>query len=326
MDKEPLYRIKQVPEDFIVIEKPSLDLVDGGKYSYFTIRKRGYTTLRAVHMISRALGIEYKRVGYCGSKDKQAVTEQALSINDMPRERLAGLRLPGIGIEFIGQGERPLRLGELERNHFRITVREIAGLPKSISRYVNYYGSQRFGRHNAAVGRALVRRRYIEAITLICESSDEYADQLHTFLGEHPNNPIGALRLLPKTLLMLYVHAYQAILWNETVERFMERGGSAPFAPLIGFGTQTNDPVLGEIIENILTREGLTVRDFVFRDMPELCAEGGDRAIFVDVADLVIGPLEDNDLGPGKRSCIEFSLPPGSYATVFIDQLFSAVP
>ncbi len=318
------YRIKQVPEDFIVIEKPSLALVEGGKYAYFTVRKKGYTTLRAVHMIARVLGIEYKRVGYCGSKDKQAVTEQAFSINDMPKERLAGLRLPGVEINFIGRGERPLRLGELEKNHFRIIIREIQNLPTPISRYVNYYGSQRFGRHNAAVGRALVRRRYVEAITLICESSDEYADQLHTFIGEHPNNPIGALRLLPKTLLMLYVHAYQAILWNETVERYLEERGSALSAPLIGFGTQASDPLINKIVEDILTREGLTPRDFVFRDMPELCAEGGERAIFVDVPNLVVGRLEDNELGPGKKSCVEFSLPPGSYATVFIDQLFSA--
>lgn len=326
MEKELSYRIKQVPEDFVVIEKPSLDLAEGGKHSYFTVRKKGYTTLRAAHMIARALSIEYKRVGYCGSKDKQAVTEQAFSINDMPKERLVGLRLPGIDITFIGQGDRPLRLGELERNHFRITVREISKRPNPISSYVNYYGSQRFGRHNAAVGRALVRRRYIEAITLICESSDEYADPLHNFIGDHPNNPIGALRLLPKTLLMLYVHAYQAILWNETVERYLEQGGSAATAPLIGFGTQAGDKVMGAIIEDILTREGLTPRDFVFRDMPELCAEGGDRAISVDVPALVISPLEDNDLGPGKKASIEFSLPSGSYATVFIDQLFSATP
>lgn len=307
----------------MVVERPRLDPDPQGRYVYFNLRKKGYTTLRAVHSIARALGIDPKRIGYCGSKDKQAVTEQTLSAGDIAPERLAGLRMPGMEISIIGRGNRPLRLGDLEGNSFSITVREIDEPPKPMDSFINYYGSQRFGRHNAAVGRALIRRKYVEAITMICESSQDHAEELHSFIGLHPTNPIGALRLLPKTLLMLYVHAYQAAMWNESVDKYLEAGGKMNICPLIGFGTQSEDPLLSRIIDDILTREGLTLRDFVFRDMPELCSEGGERMIRVAVTGLRVGPAQANDLGPKQKALVEFSLPPGSYATVFIDQLFA---
>ena len=79
---------------------------------------------------------------------------------------------------------------------------------------------------------------------------------------------------------------------------------------------------LSKIIEDIMVREGLTFRDFVFRDIPELCAEGKERSIYVDVKDLKISVLEKNELGPGSKTRIEFTLPPGAFATIFVEQLF----
>lgn len=318
------YRIKQIPEDFIVTEKTKIVSNPLGKYTYLILKKKGHTTLKAVLAVARTLRIDSKRIGFCGNKDRQAVTTQAISINNLDPVMLSGLEIPGIEVQYLGKGDVPLRLGDLEGNIFKITLREVGFRPVLLRCFINYYGSQRFGRHNAAVGRALVKRKYVEAITLICESSPDFAENLHSFIGAQPSNPIGALRLLPKTLLMLYVHSYQAGLWNETVDKYLSAGGTAQEAPLIGFSMKYPDTIMEGIIKEIVIREGLTFRDFIFRDLPELSAEGGSRKIYIEVEDLRVGDLEKNELGLNSKLIVEFSLPPGSYATVFIDQLFEA--
>ena len=80
---------------------------------------------------------------------------------------------------------------------------------------------------------------------------------------------------------------------------------------------------IGEIIEAIMEKEGITDRDFIIRKIPEISAEGTERDMFIEVKDLEIGNLEDDELNNGKKkSRIKFFLQKGSYATEFIRQVF----
>src|SRR3989338_10267783 len=75
-----MYKLKQVPEDFIVKEVSTIKIEDNGKYSYFILKKKNYNTLNAIQAVANKLGINIKNIGFAGNKDKNAVTEQAISI------------------------------------------------------------------------------------------------------------------------------------------------------------------------------------------------------------------------------------------------------
>lgn len=317
------YRIKQIPEDFRVIEIPKLVLCMTGPFTYFTLKKRRCSTLEAVSRVSRTLGIRSNIIRNAGNKDAHAITEQACSIKGDWSKDLLRLHIPDIEISILGHGDHPLQLGQLQRNQFCITAREIDCVPSPLPRFLNYFGSQRFGRNNPAIGRAIVKRDFQDAINLILESSPNLAEAIRLHLGQTPNDFIGALRTIPKTNCILFIHAYQSLLWNHTVQSLLAHGADYLMeVPLIGFDLSCSDPLLREILDSVLEREEIKPADFIFREMPELCAKGGGRKLFVDVNDLIMGSLEPNDLGPGFRCTFSFSLPPGSYATVFVDQLF----
>ena len=82
-----MYTLKKQPEDFNVREVMDLKLSPQGQYSYYLLKKRNYTTERAVQRVSEMLHIPRKIINFAGNKDKVAVTEQYISINkDIKKE------------------------------------------------------------------------------------------------------------------------------------------------------------------------------------------------------------------------------------------------
>ncbi|MFC1705076.1 tRNA pseudouridine(13) synthase TruD [Nanoarchaeota archaeon] len=81
-----MYKIKQIPEDFVVREKTNVKFSDEGDFSYFLLKKRNYTTLRAVQAIATYFKIPTKFIGFAGTKDKNAITEQFISIKTVKKE------------------------------------------------------------------------------------------------------------------------------------------------------------------------------------------------------------------------------------------------
>ncbi|MBU3942094.1 MAG: tRNA pseudouridine(13) synthase TruD, partial [Nanoarchaeota archaeon] len=50
-----MYKIKQIPDDFIVKEITNIKLKEEGSYAYFILKKRNYTTERAVSTAAKYL-------------------------------------------------------------------------------------------------------------------------------------------------------------------------------------------------------------------------------------------------------------------------------
>src|SRR3989344_4228263 len=67
-----MYKLKQVPEDFVVIEIPALQKEKQGKYLYFWMKKKGFNTIDAVKEVARQLRIKEKQIGFAGSKDRKS--------------------------------------------------------------------------------------------------------------------------------------------------------------------------------------------------------------------------------------------------------------
>ena len=289
-----MYKIKQEASDFIVDEITNLKFLDKGKYSVFLLKKKDYTTSRAVSVVCKKLRINRKFVGYAGNKDKKAITTQYISIKG---SKPISLELKDISLEFKGYLNEPICLGDLYGNSFEIKVTTSLKL-KKLKRIVNYFGEQRFSKNNAEVGKLIVKGDFKKAVEIVDEKV------VQDYLADKPNDFIGALRKIPLKILKLYVHAYQSLLWNKMAEK--EKSNKK--IPIIGFGTEPS-----KIINELLKEEKIGLRDFIIRSIPELSSEGSERDLFVDVEDLEVD----------KGYNLKFKLKKGSYATEVVRQMFT---
>jgi len=298
-----MYKIKQIPQDFVVKEQNDLKFTENGRYSYFLLKKTDYSTLKAIGVISRRLKIRPKFINFAGTKDKVACTEQYISVSLGPRK---DYDFGDIQLTFLGRGDERLNLGNLKGNHFEITVRDINKRPEPKERVLNLFDDQRFGikGNNHIIGKHIIKKEFKEAAETIP-------------LDVKGNDYVGALRTLPKKILLIYVHAFQSYLWNEVA-----RDIDSEEIPILGINTELEGEI-GKAYERLMEREGITQRDFVIKQMPELSSEGDVRKRFVDVEDMHIGDLEDDELNVKKKKClITFTLPKGAYATNVIKNLF----
>ncbi|MDQ7037657.1 MAG: tRNA pseudouridine(13) synthase TruD [Aquificota bacterium] len=252
-------RIKDSPEDFFVKEIRTLDLKDSGEFAYFLLRKKNMTTNEAVREVSKILGVKPSDIGYAGLKDKRAVTEQYLSVK-RPR-RVREVEDENLSLRFLGYGDRPIRLGDLEGNYFRIRVlltsrRERARLEEGFDLvkrfgFENYFGEQRFGSVKHAeefIIKHLIRHDYESAMREYLTSLGDrrLKKQLlkawrdwDRFLELMPKGShyevevVKALRrgvsfkraflILPASVRLMFSFAYQSYLWNRYLTTFVVR-------------------------------------------------------------------------------------------------------
>jgi len=305
-----MYKIKQYPEDFIVKEISSVEILDNGKYSYYILRKKNKSTLEAVDNLSKRYNIPLRKIGFAGNKDKRAVTEQLISIP-------AQIRCPGL--ELAGYGNSPISLGDLKGNKFRITIRnldseEIRKLKSfNKAKVPNYFGEQRFSRNNALIGRLLVRKDFSGACSKLIESDNEIKEMLQEHLSKNRNDFIGALRKIPPKKRMLYINSYQSLLFNRFIRnKLIDKPISVP-----GFGTGFRD-YEKELYTRILNEEQISLRDFIIPQFPELSQEGTERASLMTIKDFRIESIDKD------KATISFFLDKGCYATELIKSIFES--
>jgi len=317
----PDYKIKEKPEDFIVTEMTSIKPGKHGNYSYFLLKKTDYNTMSAIQRIANFLRIPLKDIGFAGTKDKKAITEQYISVKGGHEKRLENFKEEKMELKFLGKGENPISLGDLEGNEFEIIVRN-AKEPKKLDKFINYFGEQRFGRNNREVGKEIVKGNLDKAVELIDDPA------VKNFIKHNKNNYAGALKQLPKKILMLYIHSYQSYLWNEISKKYlnlsMPKGGSSGggrrvgniLIPLIGFGTEFQNKKIKKIAEELMKKENITLRDFIIRKMPDLSSEGNERKMLTEVKNLKIKKIDETTYR------LKFFLKKGCYATELIRQMF----
>lgn len=332
-----MYTLKQLPEDFIVTEIPKLKIADSGRYLYLKITKKNKNTLDVVKQLARLLHCPEKNIGFAGNKDKKAITEQVFSLKGIGKEKIAKIEIPEVKIEFVGYGTAPLSLGDLEGNHFEITIRNLEREKIRLVHFIpNYFDEQRFASNNAAIGKHLIQKDFQQALQLMNYS--QCARHLETYKKDF----IGALKLLPMRLLKMYINAYQSYLWNETLAQYLREEGKvvkeekysvgtfvfveesekhlALEIPLIGCGDITSkEKKIDKIISKILQQENITPPDFVIKQIKELTQMGELRKAFIPVEGLKIGAFQKDELNSGKKKVrVSFSLGKGSYATMVV--------
>jgi len=320
-----MYIIKQVPEDFVVEEIAERDFNhEKGKYSIYLMRKRNYNTEDAIQEICRKLNIQRKNIGYAGAKDRNAVTSQCISVLGKAKE----LHMNDVFLEHLGYSDEPISLGSLKGNKFIITVRNLDKEEeerimekKGLDKFINYFDSQRFSKNNAELGKLILKRKYKEACELIILEESRISDELKRFLVDNKNAYLNALKMIPRKTLMIYVHAYQSLLWNKAAKEAILQEIDLEKIRILGFGTELEGEI-NEIYEKILSEEEITLRDFILRDFPEISLEGEHRDGYARVFDFKCGDFENDELNKDRKKVqIQFFLQKGAYATMAVKHL-----
>lgn len=380
-------KVKCRPEDFRVEEVVRLRLKARGAYSIYRLEKRGWNTLDVVRHLETRHGL--RRLSRAGLKDRYSHSIQFLSLPGRGpreiRERNYSLRFAGMADEPVS---RDVLLGNRFRIVMRALdeaeLKTASSALPSLRRYgvPNYYDEQRLG--SARHGQGFIARKLIDGhfngalrLQLATPSS---ADDSRTrrqksalaaawgdwsrcleycpaearpaleHLKSHPRQFERAVALLPRALLELFVNAYQAWLWNETmVELFEELGVPTQALPyslgrLAFYGSLspanhsflrrlivpvpgpkavfTSDRV-ARVAARVLAREGLNlsrlrlrlrVRGLFFKPYP--------RRALLEPRQLAVSEPEPDEIYPGRsRLTLSFFLPAGSFATIVVKRL-----
>ncbi len=249
-----------------------------GPYTLFLLTKRNMTTEEAVKFLEKKFG----PVGYAGLKDKFAVTSQYVTIKGGRNIKTKNLQL-----KKIGSLNRPIQVGELIGNKFRITLKNckhpenMEKLAKELKIMPNYFGPQRFSRSNIETGKKILKRK---------------------------------VRIDKKRAKFL-INAYQSRIFNSVLSEYVRKHGRPTFGkfPIPGFGTKLRSSFADKETKKLLKAEGIKLKDFQISES-RLCCDGSERHAFVKVKSLT---YKIN----GNIIVMEFELPKGSYATVLIKEV-----
>ncbi len=225
---------------------------------------------------------------------------------------------------------------------------------------VNYFGEQRFGsvrRNTHLVGREILRNDFNSAVMNFLSYFDEkernekarearkelsetgdfgkalkgfpkylkYERAVLSHLAKEPKDFVGALQKIPRSISLMFVHAYQSHLFNMMLSERVEEGqfekesgeylcgenfygfpevgkkegGKWLVCKILGYESEPN-----EREEEILEREGVHISDFKIGSFPQLSSKGSWRSFFT--------PLKDFSF---SKDTFSFELSSGSYAT-----------
>jgi tRNA pseudouridine13 synthase len=380
-------KLKARPEDFRVEERLKLRLKRAGAYSVYRLEKRFWNTLDVISHLEQRHGL--RRLSRAGLKDRYSQSVQYLSLPGRgPRqivEKNYTLRLAGMADEPVS---RDVLVGNSFRVTLRaLTADEssaiLSALP-AVSRFgfPNYYDEQRLGsaRHGQGfIARRLIAGHFNGALRLWLATpsvaDDSQTRRRKAALDEHWGDwprvlelappdarPAisrlcrnrkdfkAAVYLIPRTMIELFVNAYQAWLWNEILAGLLANL-KLPLRKLdYSYGTllfydelsPTDAKYLSKLVipapgpdaeftseraeraaNQVLAREELSldrlklklrIRGVFFKAYPRKAVVVPER--------LKAAPPEPDDIYPGRQKLgLSFFLQPGSYATMLIKRL-----
>lgn len=323
--------LRSTDEDFVVEELPAYPPAGNGEHLFVHLEKRGLTTAEAVKRLARALGVDPRKAGYAGMKDRHAVTRQWVSFEGAdPRvaSALSPEDLPGIRVLAAEAHPHKLRTGHLRGNRFSLRLRGTPGGSLAAARAIlarlerdglpNYFGEQRFGRD----GSTLVEARR----TLIDEGRpprDRFKRKLFaSALQSALFNAVVAERVrsgvLAKALRgdVLRKEETGGLFVTEDLVTDGPRVVSwevSPTGPLPGPKMRSPEHEARTLEEEAAARMALGGLDSLGQTLARL-APGGRRAARVRPTD---GSVAEDDDG----LLFTFRLPAGSYATVLMREV-----
>lgn len=318
--------VRLFPEDFIVDEVPAFAPDGEGHHALLQIRKRNTNTEWLARRLAALAGVPQSEVGYAGLKDRHAVTTQFFTVNLSGKEEPDWRQLSSgdITVLAVDRNRRKLRRGSLLKNRFCITLRRLAGDCAGLERRLqqiaergvpNYFGEQRFGhaKHNLQMALAMFRGE--------CRVSERHKRGLYLSAARAWlfNKVLSARveegtweRALPGESLLANgtSSAFSVRILNSEIERQVQQGELQPSGPLWGRGRPSS------LAEALALETSVLESEVALRHGLERAGlEQARRALRLPVEALQWRRPDDETL------VLEFSLPPGAYATSVLREL-----
>ncbi len=319
--KEPIhFKFEQNQNDFLV-DEIGVKWKGRGNFTILHVQKVEMTTWDMIAVFAEFLNINAEKIGYAGLKDKHATTTQYISIEARYEQELRKFKHKQIKILSSTRHSHSIRMGDLVGNRFAINLFEVtqiqAGQIEKLARkseklgLPNYFGYQRFGRDGDSVEQA---KKMIE----------------------------GDLHIEDAKLKKFLISIYQSILFNEWLEERVQMSrdeNNKKFMLLEGelYRDIKND--------KLFTPKQLQQKDFESHKVVPtglLCGRGVyrsrgrareieskyDDGFLYDKGfrrDAIIFPKDiEMKYEPGfDKMRIVFTLPKGSYATIFLENIAS---
>jgi len=252
-------KLRQIPEDFIVEEIPVIiPKKEKDKFKVYLLEKRGLEIFSIISYIAKVNDIPRDDIDVAGLKDKHSISKQYLTIPS--KYELKVLEEKNFSLKFLGYSQENIKLGNLEGNHFEITVRDIKkGELEAIYNKAkdietigvpNYFDNQRFGSvmHNKFIIKEIIKGKYEEALKIILteytkKENKKVKDEKRKILENWKNLKITrstnktfdsiiqeykktgsyleAYKKVPFYLRNMYTRAYQSYLWNECIKELI---------------------------------------------------------------------------------------------------------
>ncbi len=310
------------PEDFRVDEVPLYAPTGEGEHTSVRVEKRLRTTEDVARALARAAGVRPRDVGYAGRKDRVAVTTQWFSVPGLDPTRARDLTLAGARVLEAARHGHKLRTGHLSGNRFRIAVDggDAAVARARIEALVrdglpNRFGGQRFGRD----GRNPERARRVLAGEA-AGGDRRSARFLISALQAQVFNAVLAEREPPLSRLeagdVAVKHDSGGLFVVDDPAVEQPRADTfeiSPTGPIFGTRRRSPDGMLTERERAILSRFGIDPANL--RAPRGIPLRGARRP-------LRVRPDEVQVLATPRGVEVRFTLPPGSYATVLLEEVF----
>lgn len=313
------FEFEQNEKDFIVDEIAHTKYKGSGNFLVLHVKKVEMTTWDMIAEFAKFLNIPAEKIGYAGLKDKHATTTQYISVEAKYEKAVRKFKHKQIKVIGYQKHSHSIRMGDLAGNRFHIKLYGVdnieAGRIEKLARKTqknglpNYFGYQRFGRDEDSIKQA---KEMIAGDTFIEDA------KLKKFL----------------------ISIYQSVFFNDWLkERVLlsrkENGGK--FMLLDGDIYQTTKDAKiftpknkqeKDFEEQKVVPTGLLCGRGVFRARDEarkieekyddgfLYEKGLRRAAVVFPQD-----IQSNYDANFNIYSIAFTLPKGSYATVFLENI-----
>jgi len=164
IDSQVDFRFLQNQNDFVVDEIPLFEFGFKGAFLIVHLQKVEMTTWDMVAVLAKFLNIVPQKIGYAGLKDKHATTTQYISLDVKYEKDLKKFKHPQIKIISFFKHNKNIRMGDLKGNRFSINLHYVdnieAGRIEKVARKIaksglpNYFGYQRFGRDKESIKQA----------------------------------------------------------------------------------------------------------------------------------------------------------------------------
>ncbi|AEH06707.1 tRNA pseudouridine(13) synthase TruD [Methanothermococcus okinawensis] len=215
-------KIRQLPEDFTVDEILDDDIlcnevlndidnsikdtkntknIDDTNFNLYTLKKTNIENLKALSYVSKEFNIPLKNIGYCGLKDRHAITKQYITIPS--NYGVLSINEKNLELKYIKTIKKPLKIGDLKGNRFEITVRDIdkndflkigENLRNLYIGAPNYYDEQRFGSvfHNKFIAKEYLKGNYENILNILLtnykKSENKRIKDLKRYIKNNWNN------------------------------------------------------------------------------------------------------------------------------------------